>query len=503
MANNELAIRFTENNYATRNEVSKELKMSLIDNIWSNILSYRSYFNHYLTIKDIEKNPYVVCVCSSVMSNINGIDSKLIKLTRDYMRLNPNSGDLAHFEDKCFSIALKEVAKANDIAIDDMYLRSVLHGELKNPAPTHMIVINYARALQFIKTKAASPIDVDYLAELYSIITGNDNLTSFYRTLEDKDHSNKVLIDRVYTAAPVAKIEEMMNSLFSFIQSSNLSAAVKAIVTYYYVSFIKPFPRYSDEIAVLLAKSVLAHFDLSDFGASLPMEQLLTEDVANVAKIFVEVQKTKDVTYFVNYGIKFLEKRCEELSDILANREAYALKQDFYKEDEPIETSKEEPAIEETSYVEPVKEVKVDETQTIPQKEIAMRIVEPTPKPVEVQQKVEVEKVEPKPTPVVREVPIQKEEIAVAYIPPVLDERSACRLEEHLLELDPSMKRGEAHFYARHCTLGKRYTIQQYKRSIGCAYETARTSMDHLVAMGYYRKEMVKNKNVYTPIPRD
>jgi hypothetical protein len=27
--------------------------------------------------------------------------------------------------------------------------------------------------------------------------------------------------------------------------------------------------------------------------------------------------------------------------------------------------------------------------------------------------------------------------------------------------------------------------------------------MDHLVELGYYRKEMVKNKNVYTPIPRN
>ena len=44
MANNELAIRFTETKYSTRSEVSRELKMSLIDNIWSNILSYRSSY---------------------------------------------------------------------------------------------------------------------------------------------------------------------------------------------------------------------------------------------------------------------------------------------------------------------------------------------------------------------------------------------------------------------------------------------------------------------------
>ena len=95
-----------------------------------------------------------------------------------------------------------------------------------------------------------------------------------------------------------------------------------------------------------------------------------------------------------------------------------------------------------------------------------------------------------------------EQEIAVTYIPTVLDEKEACRLEQHLLELDPSLKKGEAKFYARHCTLGKKYTIAQYKKAIGCVYETARTSMDHLAELGYYRKEQLKNKYVYSPIPR-
>ena len=76
------------------------------------------------------------------------------------------------------------------------------------------------------------------------------------------------------------------------------------------------------------------------------------------------------------------------------------------------------------------------------------------------------------------------------------------RLEQDLLESDPSLKKGEAYFYARHCTMNKRYTIAQYKKELGCAYETARTSMEHLAELGYYRKEQVKNKFVYTPINR-
>ena len=49
---------------------------------------------------------------------------------------------------------------------------------------------------------------------------------------------------------------------------------------------------------------------------------------------------------------------------------------------------------------------------------------------------------------------------------------------------------------------GKSYTIAQYKRMIGCVYETARTAMDHLVELGYYRKDSSNKKFIYTPIPR-
>ena len=92
--------------------------------------------------------------------------------------------------------------------------------------------------------------------------------------------------------------------------------------------------------------------------------------------------------------------------------------------------------------------------------------------------------------------------MALPILPVGLDEADAKKIEEHLMEFDPSLSRHEAGFYARHCTIGKYYTISQFKQTIGCAYETARTSMDHLVEAGYYRKEQYKNKYIYTPIPR-
>ena len=85
-----------------------------------------------------------------------------------------------------------------------------------------------------------------------------------------------------------------------------------------------------------------------------------------------------------------------------------------------------------------------------------------------------------------------------------LSEKELQKLTEELLETDPTLKKGQAHFYIRHREKNHFYTIEQYRKCEGCVYETARTSMDHLVLRGYYRREKVNNKKfVYTPIFKD
>jgi len=70
---------------------------------------------------------------------------------------------------------------------------------------------------------------------------------------------------------------------------------------------------------------------------------------------------------------------------------------------------------------------------------------------------------------------------------------------QYLLETNPALNKNQASFLASHCTMGRYYTIQQFKKFTRCAYETARTSMDKLAQERYYSKLQVKNKFVYTP----
>ena len=283
-----------------------------------------------------------------------------------------------------------------------------------------------------------------------------------------------------------------MSELFAFIQNGKTSGLLKGIATYYYINYVRPFPSYNDEVALLMAKAVFAHTGMSELGLLLPLESLLNDKQDVLAKITLEVQKTNDLTYFVNFMVPYIDEKCDRILDYIANRSSEEMKSDYYRlEEAPAPIVQPEPKAvvqpEATLLVEPEKAVYVTEVAPVKQEEPAKVIEKPEVRVLE--------KEEP------REVMVEK--IAVSYIPPVLDEKQAARLEEHLLELDPSLKRNEAKFYARHCTLGKKYTIAQCKKSLGCAYETARTTMEHLVELGYYRKEMVKNKHVYSPIPRD
>ena len=108
------------------------------------------------------------------------------------------------------------------------------------------------------------------------------------------------------------------------------------------------------------------------------------------------------------------------------------------------------------------------------------------------------------PTPATSFKPVQPVFVAKASVS-ISEKESATvlnKIETELLERDPNLKRKEAHFYSRHREIGKSYSIADYKRFSRCVYETARTSMDHLAQLGYYKKIQIKNKFVYETIER-
>ena len=502
MAGNDYAMRFTEDKYATKIEVGRELKVSSVDPFWSNILSYRSHFYHYLSLRTIEKNMLVFCGCPAINSLVNNLELKVIRVNREYAMIAPNSKQFKNISYAFKKDILNQLNEFEQLCVGEDFIDSVMRNEVVSAIPNNMLLVNYMNALNYIKRGFVNQIDEDFLAELYAKLLGTEELTTFYRASEDRNPENRVLIDRIYTSAPVNLIGPMMNSLFTFISSSTLSASLKAMVTFFYINLIKPFATYSEEVAVLMAKAVLAHESFGDTIVDLPLERLLVLPKEEIARIYVEVQKTADVTYFIDYAFRYLNKYCDSFFDEMEQAKVAEVREDFYQVDEDKEVEE----------VEVPQEVKVETVDLFAEET-------PVEQPVEEEQPKVVAQPQPQPAPVRREetvapvveapkkktvkVTYVQEELAVAYIPVALDEKQAVLLEQDLLERDPELKKGEAKFYARHCTKGKKYTIAQYKKSLHCAYETARTSMDHLAELLYYRKEKIKNKYVYIPVERE
>ena len=491
MAGNDLAMRFTEDKYATKNEVARELKISSVDTFWANILSYRSNFYHYLAVRTIEKNMLLFCGCPAVNSLVNNVEMKLIRANREYCLIPPNSKQFRQLSSVFGKESLRILNDIEQLGVEESYLESVLRREVVSAIPNNMLLVNYVKALAYIKRAHVNAINEDFLADLYAKLLGTEELTEFYRNNEDRNPENRVLIDRIYTSAPVNAIDGMMNNLFTFIATSTLSTSLKAIITFFYINYVKPFSRYSEEMAILMAKAILAHEAFGETVVDLPLEKLLLLPNEEAARIYVEVQKTSDITYFVNYAFKYLNRYCEEFLDEITKSKVVELKEDFYQVDEKLE---EVPV--------PQAQPKQDKFETID-----LFAASEEPEPVKEEPISSNEEVEEQPVPAPKKKTVKvtdvQEELAVAYIPVALDEKQAVLLEQDLLERDPELKKGEAKFYARHCTKGKKYTIAQYKKSLRCAYETARTSMDHLAELLYYRKEKVKNKYVYIPVEKE
>lgn len=477
MANSDLPRRFTEENYACKSDVAREMKMSIIEPIWSGIKSYRGNYNRYLTLKSVDRKQFIFCICEVIDDKITQLNEQFKKILSNSSKLNTTNGDLSYFKMKCMTDCLSNLANAFKYDSSSSYIKEIINGSIKDIKGNSKTILYYFNALKEIEKKCGSEINEDFLMHLYSILTNNYEPTSFYRLNNDTSHENRVLIDRVYTSAPSNIIQTMMDELFNFIKVSSLDPISKGLIAYYYITYIKPFSTDNEEIALLLAKSIIAHYYPSPLIIYIPLESILTYDSMTMSKRCAEVQKENDLTYFMTIAFDSLQKSFDFVLDILASFSVKELKEDFYKEDGPS-LSEVAPIVEEPI---PTPEIKKEN----PVEAVVPPAVEEKPKPTYTPKNV-----------------TGSEQIAYGYIPSALNEEEASRLEEHLLELDPTLKRKEAFFYARHCTLGKMYTIQQFKKAVGCVYETARTSMENLSKKGYYREEMVKNKKVYTPLPR-
>jgi Fic family protein len=432
---NDLAIRFTDDHYATKQDVAKTLGTAVVDALWGTILDYRATFARILPLQAMDKQPLQIVLTPSILEKVMAFDRKMSKVVSllNYHQVQTELPSVFHPLLVPILTAIGKQYGASTAERNVMYILEEKDVERKAELAS---VNQYYRGLKLIAKRRQTKLDEDLMGDLLMLLNNTQELTMFYR---EKELTNrpKSLVARVYEAAPYQLIEPMMQTLLTTIKTLTLSPIVVATIALYYLDYIKPFEAFNDEMSFLLFKNILIHSDYESAACYLNLEQLMENEAYE--KRLLEVQRTRDITYLLDFLLQPMMSSIDQLLDRLLSMQKQAIVQEQNQSTSTLSSF-------------------------------------PSPAPL------------PKETK-----PFSSSEFTVGEV-------EANRLQQHLLETHPSMKKGEAIFYARHHTVGKYYTLSQYKQQLECAYETARTSMEHLVKLGYYRKEKYKNKYVYTPV---
>ena len=498
MATTDYGYRFTDENYSTKDDVAIALETNLIDDTWEKILLYRKPYQVLLPLRNLGKAPFRMTLSSAILSKINNCDTRIVDTKKAFAKYDKDTGNRRKLIKKSHDEIVKILAQHYKITYSNELIEDIYSQNYANLSEDELRVARYIEALRELEDHYGDPVNEDLLTRLYGILSASIDSFVFYRETELVKNN---LYSKEFSSAPVSMIESMMENLLDFIDKSTQSVVVKFACCYYSMKLIKPFDKYFDELAMLTSKMVIAHGDrfnaINDIAFLLPLEEIIVKYGPRFDKILSSIQKENDITYAIDSLFSYITNACNNFIDSVTNYSNDLFKEEARK-DETIQVRKEilenvvrnDEVEEEQSLFnfEPIEEIKEE-----PKEEPKVEVKE-EPKPVVVEPKEEKAK----------EKPVKEEQVVVVsnkidMTGPIKNEREAAKYEKFLLERDPRLKKGQAHFYARHCTPGLYYTIKQYKRMVGCVYETARTSMDALAEYGYYEKQQIKNKFVYTP----
>lgn len=455
---NDLNQRYTIEKYCTRMEVAKALGTNLIEPFWKEIADFRNRLSIVLPIFDTYRVNFKLTYIDQVTAKSSKLNSLISTYIGAYLKLK--SGSLAEhsFTKDMIKNCLRQVAKINKIDVSEITLDKIAQNQ--QVEEIYEPLVRYKKALFEFENQSFGIIEEDFLANEYAILRGETELTSFYRVNDNESAASMVLIDRDYDrGVPAHMIEEMMAKLFEYINNSSISLLARISATFFVFNYVKPFDKFNNELAVLLAKRIIASAEVNAPAIYLPIE-LIFSNKEFYEGITQEVRKTHDFTYaFINASSCI----CESVE--IANTKIDQVHAHTLENEVQIGTDVAKIKEEFGDKVEHIQIAKTSETK----KQIQTRL-EKHLENVDIEQ------------------PSEKELKAKI---------------QSILELNPNISKKQAHFYVHHSQKGRFYTIQQFVKFEKCVYETGRTSMDALAEQGYYRRESIKNKFVYTPIDKE
>lgn len=469
-------IKFTEDKYLTKEEVMTALNLYNVDFIWDKILAYRKNFAKTLELSSVDKTKFSLTLTKTITRKVLKLEKLYNKACLQYSFLD-NNYKMSFRMNRLVNL-LSLLMSANNIDQSNDFLSNVISGSLSTLPNECAILSYYAKSLKFIEKFEKDNITYQDLNSLYlnistgdySSIEANDIM---YRTtsIETPHYYQK---GYQYSEALADRIQDMVNQNIDYCNNENEFSFVKAIVSLFFIDYIKPYDLFRNEIDCLFYKLVLNVNGYSMFSIFSGIEKLILfkDDGLNLCK--KKVQKNNDLTYYVDYVLDFLIDDTNEIIDLIdqvKQMDVTPISNEIINQE--VDEKIDQPRFNGNDIIQDGLNNAYDSINRNSSDSFISNNI------------------------------YTKPNVALPVFPSGLQEKDIEKITNDLLETYPNMKYSQAHFYAGHCTIGRSYTISQFKNSEKTSYETARTSMDYLVNIGFYQKTSLKNKFVYKPIPRN
>ena len=328
----DFSIRFTDDIYASKEEIQKALNLSSIDAIWDKINLYRNYFKRSLDLSSIEGKIFSICLTLSLQQKIISLEKRMIKTMIYLSKMNETS--LNNFINECLLEIGRDYASQDSITITDDILKKLLDDDLIDVPQAYNTLRNYLLTLKQSIYKSLNKYDLSILTSFYGKILRKEinpnDFDSFARIIDLNNPSDHLVLNQHYSASPLDKIEPMLDELINFNNSNNTFSLIKAVVSYFYLIYIKPFDYFNEECAVLSLKYIITNSDIPYVPFVLNLEKyLLNTNIESFKNKFILSELSCDLTYFTNYILDIIDKSIKELEEKIENNDIMLIKEEF------------------------------------------------------------------------------------------------------------------------------------------------------------------------------
>lgn len=339
--------QFTDDVYATKEEVKARYNLDNIEDIWNNILFFRSFYDVETELRDVSSWPYKICLTKNLSAKAYKLQTNLTNDLMKYILLTDNLKEEYEKErEVCF---LDILSMKNGISVSKETIRKLVSGESENIPSSLFSVKAYHDTYQYLKT--IGHLNIDDIEKINAMVSGDssDHPQIHYRTTQKKDVINTL------NDIPCDETRKHLENLLAFLAQEEIPAILKALTIPYFFLYVRPFEYCNEETASLLAKTYLSLEGYSIIGFSLDIESIaFTSSKAFFERLKI-VEKSLDLTYCIN---RFLDFEIESEKAIQSILKELSIKK--------IQVTEHEVSIENSSYHNDIKVIPEKKNYALP-----------------------------------------------------------------------------------------------------------------------------------------